>query len=300
MVGPGRCGTLIAMTRAELDKRPADVAAMFDAVAGRYDLLNDVLSFGQCRYWRSVVSRLVSVRRGAAVLDIAAGTGTSSMAFTASGARCVACDFSEGMLRVGAGRIAARLRGAKAPDGAARQVSFVAGDALDLPFADATFDVVTISFGLRNVADPETALAEMRRVTKPGGRLVICEFSHLPVRVLDVTYQRYLASVLPAVAGRLSPNPGAYAYLAESIRDWPAQDDLADLIRAAGWSSVQWRNLTWGVVALHVGRNSGGTGPGIRGGSSDHRLRARLSASVLVKEFTRLAGRVSERAVPPG
>jgi demethylmenaquinone methyltransferase/2-methoxy-6-polyprenyl-1,4-benzoquinol methylase len=242
------------MTRAELDKRPGDVAAMFDAVAGRYDLVNDVLSLGQCRYWRSVVSRLVSAQPGAAVLDIAAGTGTSSMAFTASGARCVACDFSQGMLRVGAARIAARQRGAKSADEPARLVSFVAGDALDLPFADATFDVVTISFGLRNVANPKTALEEMRRVTKPGGRLVICEFSHFPVRVLDVAYQRYLASVLPAVAGRLSPNPGAYAYLAESIKDWPAQEELADIIRAAGWSSVRWRNLTWGVVALHVGR----------------------------------------------
>jgi len=160
--------------------------------------------------------------------------------------------------------------------------------------------VVTISFGLRNVADPQAALSEMHRVTKPGGRLVICEFSHLPVRALDVTYQRYLASVLPAVAGRLSPNPGAYAYLAESIRDWPAQEELAGLIRAAGWSSVRWRDLTWGVVAVHVGRKAAKHGAGVRGGARDHQLRARLSASVLVKEFTRLAGRVSERAVPPG
>jgi demethylmenaquinone methyltransferase / 2-methoxy-6-polyprenyl-1,4-benzoquinol methylase len=240
------------MTRAELDKHPADVAAMFDAVAARYDLLNDVLSLGQCRYWRSVVARLVAARPHSAVLDIAAGTGTSSRAFTASGARCVACDFSQGMLRVGASRRAAGLA-VGAADGL---VSFVAGDALDLPFADAMFDVVTISFGLRNVADPLAALAGMLRVAKPGGRLVICEFSHLPVRPLDVAYQRYLASVLPAVAARLSPNPGAYAYLAESIRDWPAQEELAGLIRAAGWSSVRWRNLTSGIVAVHVGRKA--------------------------------------------
>ncbi|MGN6681332.1 MAG: demethylmenaquinone methyltransferase [Streptosporangiaceae bacterium] len=239
------------MTRAELDKRPADVAAMFDAVAGRYDLLNDVLSLGQCRYWRSVVARLVAAEPHSAVLDIAAGTGTSSRAFTASGARCVACDFSQGMLRVGA-----RRRAAEPADAASGLVSFVAGDALDLPFADATFDVVTISFGLRNVKDPVAALAEMLRVTKPGGRLVICEFSHLPVRPLDVAYQRYIASVLPAVAGWLSPNPAAYTYLAESIKDWPAQEELAALIRAAGWSSVRWRNLTWGVVAAHVARKA--------------------------------------------
>ncbi len=123
-----------------------------------------------------------------------------------------------------------------------------------LPFASAAFDVVTISFGLRNVADPDSALAEMLRVTKPGGRLVICEFSHLPARAVDLAYQRYLAAALPAVAGRLSANAGAYSYLAESIRNWPAQEELADRIRAAGWSAVRWRNLTYGVVAVHVGR----------------------------------------------
>src|SRR5215468_5915938 len=234
------------MTRAQLDKRPADVAAMFDAVAERYDLLNDVLSAGQDRRWRSIVARLVAARHGDAVLDIAAGTGTSSRAFTTSGARCVACDFAERMLRVEASRAAAR------DDAESGTVRFVAGDALTLPFASGTFDIVTISFGLRNVADADAALAEMLRVTRPGGRLVICEFSHLPGRLLDTAYQRYLAAVLPAVAGRISPNPGAYAYLAESIRAWPAQDELADRIRAAGWSAVQWRNLTLGVVAVHV------------------------------------------------
>jgi len=235
------CATLSAMTRAELDKRPADVAAMFDAVAGRYDLLNDVLSVGQDRRWRSVVARIVAARQDDLVLDVAAGTGTSSRAFAASGARCVACDFSLGMLHAGASKPADLVR-------------FVAGDALALPFASAAFDVVTISFGLRNVADPDSALAEMLRVTKPGGRLVICEFSHLPARAVDLAYQRYLAAALPAVAGRLSANAGAYSYLAESIRNWPAQEELADRIRAAGWSAVRWRNLTYGVVAVHVGR----------------------------------------------
>jgi demethylmenaquinone methyltransferase / 2-methoxy-6-polyprenyl-1,4-benzoquinol methylase len=221
---------------------------MFDAVAGRYDLLNDILSLGQCRYWRSVVARLVAAREGSAVLDIASGTGTSAQAFTAAGARCVACDFSQGMLRVGASRATPQRRPAPGV------IGFVAGDALVLPFADATFDVVTISFGLRNVADPGVALTEMLRVTKPDGRLVICEFSHLRWHALDAAYQRYLASVLPAVAGRLSPNPGAYAYLAESIRDWPAQADLAALIREAGWSAVRWHDLSRGIVAVHVGR----------------------------------------------
>jgi len=229
------------MTRAQLDKRPADVSAMFDAVAERYDLLNDILSLGQDRRWRSIVARLVAAKADDLVLDIAAGTGTSSRAFTTAGARCVACDFSLGMLRAGARRPAER-------------VSFVAGDALALPYADETFDAVTISFGLRNVADPDAALAEMLRVTKPGGRLVICEFSHLPARPLDVVYQRYLAAFLPMVANRISANPGAYEYLAESIKDWPPQAVLAGRIQAAGWSRVRWRNLSGGVVAIHVAR----------------------------------------------
>src|SRR5262252_1732733 len=145
------------MTRAQLDKRPADVAAMFDTVAERYDLLNDVLSLGQDRYWRSVVARLVAAGPGDLVLDIAAGTGTSSRAFTSAGACCVACDFSLGMLSVGARRQGGPDRH-EGPDGQPQagergQVRFAAGDALSLPFADAVFDVVTISFGLRNVAD---------------------------------------------------------------------------------------------------------------------------------------------------
>ncbi len=214
---------------------------MFDAVADRYDVLNDILSMGQDRRWRRIVARLVAAKPGDLVLDIAAGTGTSSRAFTASGARCVACDFSLGMLRAGARRPAER-------------VTFAAGDALALPFADRVFDVVTISFGLRNVADPDAGLAEMLRVTKPGGRLVICEFSHLPVRPLDLAYQRYLGLALPTVAKAISPNPGAYEYLAESIKNWPAQGDLADRIAAAGWSAVTWHNLSAGIIAIHAAR----------------------------------------------
>ena len=229
------------MTRAQLDRKPADVSAMFDKVADRYDLLNDVLSLGQDRYWRGMVARAVGARPGELVLDLAAGTGTSSRTFTRAGARCVACDFSLGMLRVGAQR----------PDPAVR---FVAGDALDLPFADAAFDAVTISFGLRNVADTGQALAEMRRVTRPGGRLVICEFSHLRPAALDTLYGAYLSRALPAVARRLSGNAAAYDYLAESIRDWPAQPGLAEQIIAAGWSGVRWLNLSLGVVALHLAR----------------------------------------------
>jgi demethylmenaquinone methyltransferase / 2-methoxy-6-polyprenyl-1,4-benzoquinol methylase len=217
---------------------------MFDGIADRYDLLNDVLSAGRDRYWRRAVAAAVAGAPGDLVLDLAAGTGTSSRAFTAGGARCVACDFSLGMLRAGARKHAAAGSVTSA-------VQFVAGDALALPFADRRFDAVTISFGLRNVVDPDAALAEMLRVTRPGGRLVVCEFSHLPRRWLDEAYSAYLAAVLPAVARRLSQGSDAYSYLAESIAAWPAQPELARRIAAAGWGGVRWRNLTMGVVAVH-------------------------------------------------
>jgi demethylmenaquinone methyltransferase / 2-methoxy-6-polyprenyl-1,4-benzoquinol methylase len=233
--------------RADLDTRPVDVAAMFDAIAGRYDLLNDILSGGQVRLWRRAVARIAGAAPGDRVLDLAAGTGTSSLTFTATGADCVACDFSLGMLRAGRSR-----RGV----GRHRlgRLGFVAGDGLRLPFRDEAFDVVTISFGLRNVASPAAALAEMRRVTRPGGRLVVCEFSTITVSALDKLYRRYLIDVLPSIARRTARNPEAYEYLAESIADWPAQAELAGVIEAAGWSAVRWRDLSAGVVAVHVGR----------------------------------------------
>jgi len=254
------------MTRADLDKQPGDVAAMFDAIAGRYDLLNDILSGGQVRLWRRVVARITGARPGERVLDLAAGTGTSSLTFTATGADCVACDFSLGMLRAGKARLAGP--GGERGDGSPREeeqggsggdrppgrLSFVAGDALRLPFRDGAFDAVTISFGLRNVADPGAGLAEMRRVTRPGGRLVVCEFSAITIGPVDMLYRRYLLHVLPAIARRTARSPEAYEYLAESIVDWPAQRELAGLIKAAGWSAVRWRNLSLGAVAVHVAR----------------------------------------------
>jgi demethylmenaquinone methyltransferase/2-methoxy-6-polyprenyl-1,4-benzoquinol methylase len=222
---------------------------MFDQVAPRYDLLNDVLSLGQDRLWRRVVAAAVAAGPGERVLDLAAGTGTSSRTFTTAGAYCVACDFSLGMLQVGARKAASGRR----PDGPATgPVRFAAGDALALPFRDGAFDAVTISFGLRNVADPDAALAEMLRVTRPGGRLVICEFGHLPAARLDAWYGRYLTTALPAVARRLSPSGDAYEYLAESIREWPRAPELARRMGAAGWSAIRWRNLTLGVVTVHA------------------------------------------------
>jgi len=237
------------MTRAQLDKRPGEVAAMFDGLAGRYDLLNDVLSAGQDRYWRRAVARIVAAGPGERVLDLAAGTGTSSVSFTASGATCIACDFSLGMLQAGKQR------------NAVENVTFVAGDALALPFADAQFDAVTISFGLRNTADPGQALAEMLRVTRPGGRLVVCEFSHLPVAGLDRVYHRALHTGGPAIARMLAQDPGAYAYLAETIAAWPDQRALARLIGTAGWTGIAWRNLSLGIVAVHRARRGGARRP---------------------------------------
>src|SRR5215469_7127891 len=253
------------MPRAELDKRPGDVAAMFDAIAGRYDLLNDLLSLGQVRLWRRAVARITGARPGERVLDLAAGTGTSSLTFTATGADCVACDFSLGMLQAGKSRLAGGVRGGGQPpreqggsggDRPPGRLGFVAGDALRLPFRDGAFDAVTISFGLRNVADPGAGLAEMRRVTRPGGRLVVCEFSAITIGPADMIYRRYLLNVLPAIARRTARSPEAYEYLAESIVDWPAQRELAGLIEAAGWSAVRWRNLSLGAVAVHVARRT--------------------------------------------
>ena len=225
---------------------------MFDAIAGRYDLLNDILSAGQVRLWRRAVARITGARPGDRVLDLAAGTGTSSLSFTATGADCVACDFSLGMLRVGRSRPGNGL--VSGPPEDRGRLGYVAGDALRLPFRDSSFDAVTISFGLRNVASPSAALAEMRRVTRPGGRLVVCEFSTITIAPVDMLYRRYLINVLPAIARRTARNPEAYEYLAESIADWPAQRELAGIIEAAGWSAVRWRDLSLGVVAVHVAR----------------------------------------------
>lgn len=225
------------MTRAELDKDPHDVRRMFDAVARRYDLTNDVLSMGQDRRWRRDVIDAVDPQPGQVVLDLAAGTGTSSQPFADRGATVVPCDFSLGMLRVGK----------QARPG----LPFTAGDGTSLPFRDATFDAVTISFGLRNIVDSRAGLTELRRVTRPGGRIVVCEFSHPTNALFRTVYIEYLMKTLPALARAVSSAPDAYVYLAESIRAWPDQPGLADWITEAGWSGTEFRNLTGGIVALH-------------------------------------------------
>ncbi|MEU9862929.1 demethylmenaquinone methyltransferase [Streptomyces sp. NPDC047971] len=227
------------MTRASLDKQPHEVASMFDDVAANYDLTNDVLSLGQDRRWRKEVAKAVDARPAQRILDLAAGTATSSQPFARAGAYVVPCDFSIGMLRVGKERHP--------------WMPFTAGDGTRLPFRDDVFDAVTISFGLRNIQDTEGALRELYRVTKPGGRVVICEFSHPTWKPFRTVYEEYLMRALPPVARAVSSNPDAYVYLAESIQSWPDQPALAGLLQKAGWSKVAWRNLTGGVVAMHRG-----------------------------------------------
>lgn len=225
------------MNRASLDKRPHDVARMFDDVAARYDLTNDVLSLGQDRRWRRLVLDAVDPQPGDRVLDIAAGTGTSSVPFRDRGARVVPADFSLGMLRQGKKQ--------------QPTLAFTAADAMQLPFADDSFDAVTMSFGLRNVVDPEGALREFLRVTRPGGTVVICEFSTPTNPAFRKVYSEYLMAALPRIARRVGSNAESYVYLAESISSWPDQAGLADVMRAAGWATPQWRDLSGGIVALH-------------------------------------------------
>ncbi|WP_285814549.1 demethylmenaquinone methyltransferase [Microbacterium sp. Marseille-Q6648] len=226
--------------RADLQKDPARVSGMFDEVAEGYDRTNTVLSMGNDRLWRVATTRAVEPRPGQRILDLAAGTGASSVALARSGAEVVAADFSPGMIAEG------RRRHSGIPN-----LSFVEADATALPFDDDSFDTVTMSFGLRNVNEPRTALAELLRVTRPGGRLVICEFSHPPSASFNGLYRFYNDRILPVVAKAVSSNAAAYDYLNESIKDWPGQERLAQWIREAGWIGVAHRNLSMGIVALH-------------------------------------------------
>jgi demethylmenaquinone methyltransferase/2-methoxy-6-polyprenyl-1,4-benzoquinol methylase len=223
-----------------MDKNPEEVAAMFDGVAKRYDLVNDLLSLGQTKFWRRATTKIIAPRPGMKILDLAAGTGSSSEPLAAAGADVIPADFSEGMLAAG--------RKARP------HLPFTKADALNLPFKDGEFDLVTISFGLRNTQNTEKALAEMLRVTKPEGEIVICEFSSPTFRPFRTIYANYLMRALPAIASKSSSNPDAYIYLAESIRAWPNQVALAAKIKAAGWVDVTWSNLTGGVVAVHKAR----------------------------------------------
>jgi demethylmenaquinone methyltransferase/2-methoxy-6-polyprenyl-1,4-benzoquinol methylase len=225
------------MSRANLNKDPDEVAAMFDGVAKRYDLVNDLLSLGRTKAWRKATTAVIAPKAGMVILDLAAGPGSSSEPLYKAGATVFATDFSEGML----------AQGRKARP----YLNFSKADALNLPFEANRFDVVTISYGLRNTVTYEKALIEALRVTKPGGRIVIAEFSQPTNRIFRTIYTKYLMRLLPAIAKKTSSNPDAYVYLAESIRAWPDQAALAESLKKAGWSNVSWKNLTFGVVAVH-------------------------------------------------
>ena len=212
---------------------------MFDGVAKNYDKANDLLSFGSARIWRKKVAKLVNSQPGQTILDLAAGTGSSSIVFLREGVKVVAADFSNGMLEEGRKRHP--------------ELEFVFADAAALPFADRAFDTVTISFGIRNVEKTEVALSEMLRVLKPGGKLVICEFSRIPNNFLHGLYRFYLRNILPTLSGLVSKTPEAYSYLAESIDAWPSQQELVKIIESAGFESVRYLNQTLGIVAIHTG-----------------------------------------------
>ncbi|WP_394215866.1 demethylmenaquinone methyltransferase [Brachybacterium vulturis] len=227
------------MSRADLEKQPYDVATMFDGIAKRYDLMNDVAAMGQVGMWRDLMVQALEIDPGAQVLDLAAGTGTSTAAIAHAGARVVAADFSLGMMSEG------RRRGAPVP--------FVGADGQHLPFAEDSFDAASISFGLRNVHEPRQALAELVRVVRPGGRVLVCEFSTPAWAPFRTVYEKYLLRALPAVAGRFATTVDAYEYLAESILEWPDQEQLRGWFREAGMERTQYRNLSGGIVALHRG-----------------------------------------------
>jgi demethylmenaquinone methyltransferase / 2-methoxy-6-polyprenyl-1,4-benzoquinol methylase len=213
------------------------VQRMFDRVAPRYDLANTVFSLGQDRAWRKAAALATRLAAGELAVDVACGTGalTRELETVAPGALVVGMDFSQEMLkRAGQGR-------------------HVAADALRLPLADASVDVVTIAFGLRNLPEPGQGLLEFRRTLRPGGRLVVCEFSQPVVPVFREAYRRYLTRLMPVAARRLTSDPEAYQYLARSIGAWPDQPGLARWLQEAGFDEVAWRDLTGGIVALHRG-----------------------------------------------
>ena len=227
------------MVRANLNKDPDDVSKMFDGVANRYDLLNELLSLGRTKAWRRVVTSIIAPKPGMKILDIAAGTGSSSRPLVDKGAEVTALDFSQGMIEQG------RKQN--------KNIKFMQGDALKLPFEENTFDVTTISFGLRNTSSVEIALKEALRVTKDGGRIVVAEFSHPVNPIFRKIYLNYLMKALPIIVKKISKNPDAYVYLAESIRAWPDQAELASIMRDIGFKSVAWQDLTFGIVAVHIG-----------------------------------------------
>jgi len=226
------------------------VQAMFSGIAGRYDLLNHVLSLGTDFYWWWRMARRSGAGPGRRYLDVAAGTGDSSLALAARGAEVVSTDFTQAMLRLGPAKFRDRGR-----DGLIW--ASVGADAQHLPFAAGTFDGITICYGIRNVEDRGRAYGEFLRVLRPGGQLTILEFSRPRFRWLRALYDTYSLRILPRIGGWISGDPRAYTYLPESIRTFPDQPALAAELEGAGFREVGWTDLTGGIVALHTGRKAG-------------------------------------------
>jgi demethylmenaquinone methyltransferase / 2-methoxy-6-polyprenyl-1,4-benzoquinol methylase len=233
------------------DVPEADKAGMvhgvFSRVASRYDLMNDLMSGGVHRLWKDAMMDWLAPKGGQALLDVAGGTGDVAFRFLkrAPTARATVLDMTEPMLVEGRQRADALAL--------ADRLDWVVGDAMALPFADNSFDVYTISFGIRNVTRIADALAEAHRVLRPGGRLMVLEFSHIPNDLLQWAYDKYSFGVIPALGQMVTGDRASYQYLVESIRKFPDQDTFAGMIRAAGFAAVKYRNLTLGVAALHSG-----------------------------------------------
>jgi demethylmenaquinone methyltransferase/2-methoxy-6-polyprenyl-1,4-benzoquinol methylase len=229
------------------DQKAGLVQGVFTSVAARYDLMNDLMSGGVHRLWKDAMLDWLAPRPGQRLLDVAGGTGDIAFRFLrrVPDSSAVVLDMTPGMLTEGRKRAEAEKL--------ADRLDWVAGDGMRLPFPDASFDVWTISFGIRNVTRPEQALAEAYRVLRRGGRLMVLEFSHLPVPMLQWLYDRYSFNVIPAMGQAVTGDRDSYQYLVESIRKFPDQESFAALIRGAGFGQVSWRNLTMGVAALHSG-----------------------------------------------
>ena len=213
------------------------MSGMFSTIAARYDLMNDLVSLGQDRWWRAHLVDALAPQPGEVILDLAAGTGASSIPIARLGASVVSTDLTEAMVLVGSSRHPGHI--------------FVVGDALRLPYRDEVFDAATISFGLRNVADPVKVLNELTRVVRPGGTLLVCEFSTPTSAPTRLVHRQWLSHAIPVLTKISSSDAMAYSYLCDSIREWPDQRGLASMLEAAGWQDIQWRNLTGGIVALH-------------------------------------------------
>ncbi|OYX41620.1 MAG: bifunctional demethylmenaquinone methyltransferase/2-methoxy-6-polyprenyl-1,4-benzoquinol methylase [Rhodobacterales bacterium 32-67-9] len=223
------------------------VHGVFTRVANKYDIMNDVMSVGIHRLWKDAMMDWLAPRPGQKLLDVAGGTGDIAFRFLkrAPGARATVLDMTESMLVEGQKRAEA--------ENMADRLSWVVGDAMALPFADNSFDVYTISFGIRNVTRIADALSQAFRVLKPGGRLMVLEFSQLPNPAMQWAYDRYSFNVIPLMGQIVANDRDSYQYLVESIRKFPDQEAFAAMIRQAGFAQVKYRNLTMGVAALHSG-----------------------------------------------